>query len=450
MTAGMADNTDKSGIRHIEKRRISTCTFADRIAEAALEVYRATIDNEPHPTCIAAILLYDSTNDELRVVALGVGTKFLAERVLQNERTNERPYGRRVRDMHAEVLCRRSLRRLLSETILADVRGEVKSSMKILERISHDRWRIREGYTLHAYFSSTPCGNATVKKFATLSKEKFRPELSLWPNERHSPQAGHSIHLGQFALLLKKDATASIHNDDSTDVAVGLAQPQGGKRNLSHDNIPYGTTSVHTKQGSLHTCSDKVCRWNCLGWQGSLLSSFFTEPLHMQSITVGRKFSSVCFRRAVCCRISPDSPKPQRYRVHHPSVMCTSVYVDDGAMIATPQNDSDGMQFSNTLAYAWWPSLTKAQAIDSNTGFAIDQNDPESPICTKKLTEICQLIQRELRDDQQTTTSLPETLEELRILKVATSPNYEATKDHILRHKVMKTWNRRSHQPNNV
>ena len=441
------NDISKVAIRHTEKRRISTCHFADRIAESVLEVYRASVNPKPHPTCLAAIVVHEAENDHLSVIALGVGTKFLTERLIKNEQTNEFPYGRRVRDMHAEVLCRRAFRRYLSQRILQDIQpGEdlhQSSCMDFLERTDHHKWKIRRGHTLHAYFSSTPCGNATVKKFAKLTKEIFRPDLVLWPTEQHPPEIGHSIHLGQFALLVKKDATASTENAEHH---ITLNTKHQRQYTIPVENIPTGTASVDSKQGSLHTCSDKVCRWNCLGWQGSLLATLFEEPLHVGTITVGRKFSGVCFRRAVCCRIGTDYPSnPQGQCVNHPSAMCTAVYVDPDAVITPQQDGTNDLQFTATQAFVWWPGLAQAHTLDSNTGFSADGEEMESPVCSKRLTEVFHTIVRELgiMDPKENGGKLYRTLEDLRRFKLAISPYYEADKDKLLQHKVMRNWCRR-------
>eukprot|EP00977_Amphora_coffeiformis_P014364 scaffold3988_cov162-Amphora_coffeaeformis.AAC.1 len=445
--APATNNNSKAAIRHVEKRRISTCEFADRIAESVLKVYRSSVNPKPHPTCLAAVVVHEGASDQLSVIALGVGTKFLTEGVIRNEQANEIPYGRRVRDMHGEVLCRRAFRKYLSQRIFQDIQQAEEdplhqlSSVDFLERTEHHKWKLRQGCTLHAYFSSTPCGNATVKKFAKMTKERFRPELTLWPTERHSPEIGHSIHLGQFTLLVKKDATAAI--EDAEHVTIDTKQWR--KYIVPVENIPTGTAPVYSKQGSLHTCSDKVCRWNCLGWQGSLLRTLFEEPLHMKTITVGRKYSNICFRRAVCCRIGTDSPgNPQGHRVNHPSVMCTAVYVDPDAVVVPQQDGANDVTFTSTQAFVWWPGLTQAQTLDSHTGFSADAIELESPVCSKQLTEAFRTIQVALGVmDPKDADNPCRTLGDLRRLKLSISPQYEAEKDKLFRHKVMRHWCRR-------
>jgi tRNA-specific adenosine deaminase 1 len=443
-------------VRHVEKRRTSTCLFADRVATAAIAAYHGALpdDERPHPTCVAALLLHELANDALSVIALGIGTKFLKEEVLQQERTTERPYGTRVRDMHAEVLCRRAFRRYLSEVILDKIAGKEESaSTAFLEGYRDSdglpRWRLASGFTFHAYFSSTPCGNATLKKFAKLSKEVFQPDLKLWPMERHPPQAGHSVRMGQFALLVKHDASTRPQDDDDDDDSQRPANDtrrSGG--NTNGDNVPIGTAPVNAGQGSLHTCSDKICRWNVLGWQGSLLGSLMEDPLHVTSITVGRKLSGVCCRRAICCRIAPDTEACTG--VHHPAVMGTAVYLDPDAVVTPTDSLANDVQFAANRAWAWWPGLSRAHAVDRRTGYAVidpiadegkEKQVATSPICTYQLVEVFRSILATFRPVE---PLAPQTLTELRTLKGRVSLAYENRKDELLRHPVMKSWSRRT------
>lgn len=475
----------KPAVRHAEKRRIATCTFADRIATAALGVYRRVVaEPRPHPTCVTAILVYNHEKDDLTVVALGVGTKFLSDTLLREEvkdastsrqekqkQQQQSVYGRRVRDLHAEVLCRRAFRRYLSERFQQDIQPHENdtTTMDDFWEYSTDkrRWRLRSGYTLHAYLSSTPCGNATVKKFATLSKEHFQADLPLWPTEPHQVQTGHSVHLGQFALLLKKDVSAARQSEKEMGTQMCASSPRA--TDIPTQNVPAGTSAVNARQGSLHTCSDKICRWNYLGWQGSLLASLVESPLHMTTLTVGRKFSRACLQRAVCCRLDDaalsrkvanqrrgrDSSRADTQTqppVHHPSVMCTAVYVEPDAVVIPQTNqDQNDMQFTDTRAFVWWLGLTQAQCLDATTGWvaAVTHADDvaiESPVSTRQLTEIFQQIQqgRFLDDESTATTNHVASLTDLRAFKQQVSSTYEARKEEMFQHPVMRMWVRRS------
>ena len=316
-----------------------------------------------------------------------------------------RGYGRRVRDCHAEVLARRSFRRqLLLEIHQHQMQQQQRQDggqpqecvdnmdqpayRQVLERIapnvsltdsvssssttsplslttdSSDNstkeddsmsvlFRLKDGVTLHMYSSSAPCGNSTLKKFATMERERFQDKLGPdeWLTGTHDPIGPHSLRLGQFALLVKKDVTATdlkhVNKSSSSSVTTPRPVRHTGKpwpARESDDWCPPGTSTVWTGRGSIHTCSDKICRWNCLGLQGSLLASLIESPLYMTSLTVGRKFTSAICRRAVCCRALPKQRKnkknhghdkdkrekePTPYKLNHPAVMGTAVYLDD-------------------------------------------------------------------------------------------------------------------------
>ena len=178
---------NKKNIRHAEKRRTATCSFADRVAQISVDHYRRLIpESERLPqACLATIVAYSKSDGNLTVVALGVGTKFLSELLLRRDAMSSE-YGRRVRDCHAEVLARRAFRRQLTLEILQDLKSSpTETSLRpcgILERhcsssgsksSSYD-YRLRPGVTLHFYTSSAPCGNAVLKKFAKMFFEKFK------------------------------------------------------------------------------------------------------------------------------------------------------------------------------------------------------------------------------------------------------------------------------------
>lgn len=367
-------------VRHAEKRRTSTCGFADRIAQLSLDTYRSSVpqsfQEQQKQTCVATIVAHFGTDGHLQGMGLGAGTKFLTEKALREEESSvvggavgegeeRRGYGFRVRDCHAEVLARRAFRRQLSlemKMLARDGSIELPPTYRpILQKTSSnndDSFELVDDVTLHFYASSAPCGNAVVKKFAKMEKETFNADIGPdeWPGASHEPVEAHSLRLGQFALLVKKDSSAV-----ATKTEAPAEKPDKGTKgkvwpaNQSDDWCPPGTSIVSFQKGSIHTCSDKLCRWNCLGLQGSLLASLLKNPLYMSSITVGRKLSGCICRRAVCCRADgfgkPDASRKRKrgpkehervnrapetnaysvipkYSLHHPAVMGTGVYMD--------------------------------------------------------------------------------------------------------------------------
>jgi hypothetical protein len=166
----VAAEKPKPSIRHAEKRRTSTCKFADRVAKLSIEYYKVVIPEADRPpqTCMATIVAHFADDGSLKVLSMGVGTKFLSTEIIEQEQQSKE-YGLRVRDMHAEVLARRSFRARLTTEILNDLKGSTMlPSERILKRSprSEDdsvQFSLRDGVTLHLYTSSAPCGNATVR-----------------------------------------------------------------------------------------------------------------------------------------------------------------------------------------------------------------------------------------------------------------------------------------------
>ena len=263
---------------------------------------------------------------------------------------------------------------------------------------------------------------------------------------------------------------------------------------------PAGTTTVWSGLGSLHTCSDKLARWNCLGLQGSLLSSVLKDPLYMSSLTVGRKFSAATSRRAICCRLAQrsdrhdshhhaaaasDSSSPN-FRLNHPTVMGTAVYMDETGVIdmTVPNDAGQDVRFFSSKSWASWMLTSKehvVECIDASAGFAASSdassmqqeqqlltrtsgNQRASKISTLALVESFLEIESVLRqssrlscsnDDTALTTnflaeptrSVPATLRELRVLKSSISSPYETFKNKLLtKHPVLRDWKRREEQ----
>ena len=101
-------------VRHAEKRRTSTCRFADAIATVSVNAYRSCVSESfrehQKQTCMATIVAHFDSDGHLQVMALGVGTKFLTERILrEEERRGGGDYCRReliaMMNMHTALEC---------------------------------------------------------------------------------------------------------------------------------------------------------------------------------------------------------------------------------------------------------------------------------------------------------------------------------------------------------
>jgi Adenosine-deaminase (editase) domain len=344
-----------------------------------------------------------------------------------------------------------------------------------------------------------------------MQKERFRDDLGSheWPSEAHAPIHGSSIQLGQFALLVKKgnthendsnaftcteeNPTTNIattttstssssqayssssndtrHGNQGNDMdgsrkrpnpsilhdknAASATQHNKGKTKvwpalLSDDWCPPGTSIVTLNKGSIHSCSDKLCRWNYLGLQGSLLSSMLESPLFLSTLTVGRKFTECICRRAVCCRlVRPETEKRNRkrtdhtklrqeqppkeqngqstisaqtvptiptymrrssYQLNHPAILGTSVLLHEGAVETQIDTIGQDVRFHSSLCWAWWPSSSSSsccpplnhisaepptsdnddtgiECIDGATGFSVMPHDYNNSPFEKSTTD---------------------------------------------------------------
>jgi double-stranded RNA-specific adenosine deaminase len=503
MAANVEPTTEKKNIRHAEKRRTATCQFADRLAQVSIDEYRKVVPEKDRPaqTCLATIIAHNmAAGGKLMVVGLGVGTKFLGENALRSEASSSE-YGRRVRDCHAEVLARRAFRRQLTLEIIEDLKVDPTSRLipdenRFLERQQNENgaitYRLRPGITLHFYSSSAPCGNATLKKFSKMTKEKFRQELGpdQWPTEPHLPISDSSIHLGQFSLLIKKDSEmASTNGDDRNEDDGPSTKGNGQPALLSDDWTPPGTTIVTKRhKGSIHTCSDKLARWNYLGLQGSLLSSLLGGPLYLSSLSVGRKFTECICRRAICCRMQEGIRKKKRawtpghqptvaqhsgtlssesYRYNHPAVMGNAVYMDDSGVVET-NSDVRGqdVRFHSSKAWCWWSSKGRekksthfAECLDGATGYLWNDRPDDtigaiSRVSTIRLVKLFLVATEymqshghcanEQENDLRRSPSLFGSLGELILVKRRLAAEYEEVKDALLsNHPIFQQWRRR-------
>lgn len=346
-----------------EKPRTGTCAFADRIARVACERYAELVASSSYPservptrTVLAAFVAYDRITDTARVISLGVGTKTIARDVAIT--------GHEILDAHAEVLARRGLKKFFFESLR---RKDSTDDDGIVDVTDDGVMRVRENISLHLYVSSAPCGNACVRRWAKgKSTERRRESLGErgTPSEPHVKLQRSACDAGQVALCVK---IVKSSKDD--------ALPEDVQRMCDRGELAPGTAPVGSALGVSLTCSDKLCVWNVVGYQGALLRAFMPETLRVASITVGRKFSEPHLCRAMCCRVDGFKSSDGAFVARHPALMETAVVFDD-----VPMDAEEGATFDNPFAMVWCAhdDDAKVEILDGKTGTSSADGAPSS------------------------------------------------------------------------
>ncbi|KAI3658729.1 hypothetical protein MP638_004598 [Amoeboaphelidium occidentale] len=196
---------------------------------------------------ISGIVEENTITKELELICLCSGVKCLPN-------TKISQHGDLLHDMHAEVLARRSFLRYLCSNF-KDYR---EGSDSIFFKDSNGLLSVNDHLKYHMYISQAPCGDASIVQ---LSRK----------NEGKTPY---------------------------TDVPVNHVVIQG---NLHYDALgrlrlkPGRIDSIPTRSMS---CSDKICRWNALGIQGGLLSTFL-NPVYLETLIIDELFDYKELKRSL-------------------------------------------------------------------------------------------------------------------------------------------------------
>lgn len=227
-------------------------SFVQKIHElvySQLDSLKSGVKPQSHEwTVISSILMED--HGELSVIVLSTGTKCIGKSSLSTE-------GLVVNDCHAEVLCRRGFIKFLLMELEKANSG--KSSIFSLNA-ADERYILKDSIKFHMYISQSPCGYGSV--YSQQSAKRQAQEIT-YAKQRQSKR--------------RKLETESSEEDD-----LHLS----GAKFQSNDCMHLSTKPGRGDPSRSYSCSDKLCLWNRVGFQGSLLSKVL-DPVFMSSFIIG-------------------------------------------------------------------------------------------------------------------------------------------------------------------
>ncbi|XP_063180520.1 double-stranded RNA-specific editase B2 [Chroicocephalus ridibundus] len=254
--------------------------FADSIYQMVAQKFQELTDNftsmhARHKTLASIVMTNGLDIRQAQVIVLSSGTK-----CINGEYINDQ--GLAVNDCHAEIVARRAFVHFLYSQLelhLSKRREDWERS--IFVRLKEGGYRLRENILFHLYVSTSPCGDARLN-----SPYEITTDLN---SSKHIVRKyrGHlrtKIESGEGTIPVR------CHNAAQT-----------------WDGVLLGEQLITM------SCTDKIARWNILGLQGALLSSFI-EPMYLHSIIVGSLCHTGHLSRVMSHRIEDIGQLPASYR----------------------------------------------------------------------------------------------------------------------------------------
>ncbi|XP_071320830.1 double-stranded RNA-specific editase 1-like isoform X1 [Trachinotus anak] len=259
--------------------------LADAVSRLVVDKFSELTDNftSPHTRrkVLAGVVMTTGKDvKEAQVICVSTGTK-----CINGEYMSDR--GLALNDCHAEIVARRSLIRYLYSQLdhfLSNNEEEHRKS--IFTRCDNRQgFRLKENVQFHLYISTSPCGDARI---FSPHEAGVEDQGDRHPNRKARGQLRTKIESGEGTIPVRSSNTIQTWD--------GVLQ---GERLLTM------------------SCSDKIARWNVVGFQGSLMS-YFTEPIYFSSIILGSLYHADHLSRAMYQRITEIEDLPQPFSLNRP------------------------------------------------------------------------------------------------------------------------------------
>ncbi|XP_070711815.1 double-stranded RNA-specific editase 1-like [Pempheris klunzingeri] len=259
--------------------------LADAVSRLVVDKFSELTDNfaSPHARrkVLAGVVMTTGTDvKEAEVICVSTGTK-----CINGEYMSDR--GLALNDCHAEIVARRSLIRYLYTQLEHFLSNHEEEHHKSIFSRCGDRlgFRLKQNVQFHLYISTSPCGDARI---FSPHEAGVEDQGDRHPNRKARGQLRTKIESGEGTIPVRSSNTIQTWD--------GVLQ---GERLLTM------------------SCSDKIARWNVVGFQGSLMS-YFTEPIYFSSIILGSLYHADHLSRAMYQRITEIEDLPPSFSLNRP------------------------------------------------------------------------------------------------------------------------------------
>uniref|UniRef100_A0A8C4YYL1 Adenosine deaminase RNA specific B1a n=1 Tax=Gadus morhua TaxID=8049 RepID=A0A8C4YYL1_GADMO len=259
--------------------------LADAVSRLVVDKFSELTDSftSPHARrkVLAGVVMTTGADvKEAQVICVATGTK-----CINGEYMSDR--GLALNDCHAEIVARRSLVRFLYGQLEALISSSSPSQQALVfsRCDAAPGFRLKEQVQFHLYISTSPCGDARIFSPHETSVED---QGDRHPNRKARGQLRTKIESGEGTIPVRTSNTIQTWD--------GVLQ---GERLLTM------------------SCSDKIARWNVVGFQGSLMS-YFTEPLYFSSLILGSLYHADHLSRAMYQRITDIEDLPSPFALNRP------------------------------------------------------------------------------------------------------------------------------------